>query len=484
MKSTTFFLFAFLVVATNYLQSQNKQLLYDFYGIPQSVMVNPGVKTPYQWHAGIPILSNISFQASTSGITVNDLFANDGIDFTAKVRDRAVNSLKKGDDFGGSGLIEIFNGGFRSRNRPNDYYSFGMYGEGFVTVYWPEDLAILAFEGNANNLNRRFDLSHITGQGEAVNIFHFGINRKIDNRLTVGIRAKVYSSVFEFKSTRNKGYFVTTEGENNILANTLVADVQMRTSGIEEILDILDDDTLSSSEELSKLLLRRSFFGGNLGMGADFGFTYQLNPRTFVTGSLLDIGFIYHTKDVKNYTLKGAATNEGVDIILPDALIDPDNDLWQDLVDEIEVLIPFETNKNSYVSLRPIKLNASIRYNFGERTARDKDCDCNYLTVRPSQRFDYINSLGGHLFVINGPRGPKVDITGFYQKRLGNAVAVKATYTANKYTLANLGLGLNLQAGPLNFYLLADNLLGYQNLPDSNYASFQFGFNILSWNNN
>lgn len=472
------------LLGIGFLSAQNKQLLYDFYEIPQSLMVNPGVKTPYAWHAGIPVLSGIGFQAGTSGITVNDLFANDGIDFTTKVEDRALYSMSPRDEFSGSGQIEVFYGGFRSPNRPNDYYSFGMYGEGFTSVFWPKDLAILAFEGNANNLNRRFDLGHLTLQGEAVNVFHFGVNRKISDKLNLGVRAKIYSSVFEFKSKRNSGYFVTTPGDDNILENTLVAELKLQTSGFKELIDILDADNNTTQQDLQKWLLGRSFFGGNLGLGADFGFTYQLNENTFVTGSILDVGFIYHSNGLENYTLNGAATNEGIEIILPEDLFQGNNDLWQELVDDLERLVPFNTNQNGFVSLRPIKLNASIRYNFGEGKSRGAPCYCGYDAVSARDGFDYVNSVGGHLFMINRPKGPQAALTAFYQRRLGNVLALKTTYTVDKYSLTNIGLGLNLQAGPVNFYVLADNLLGYRNVADSHYASFQFGFNIISWNDN
>ncbi len=86
--------------------------------------------------------------------------------------------------------------------------------------------------------------------------------------------------------------------------------------------------------------------------------------------------------------------------------------------------------------------------------------------------------------MMNRARGPQVALTGFYQHRIGNALAVKTTYTIDKYTFSNIGLGTSLQAGPVNFYILADNLLGYTNIPNSHYASLQFGFNIISWNDN
>ena len=109
--------------------AQNKELLYDFYEIPQSLMVNPGVKTSQKWHAGIPVISGLSFQGATSGVTVNDLFANDGVDFTTKVQERLLDVMGNKDDFSSTSQIEGFNVGFRGRNRPDDYYSFGMYGE-------------------------------------------------------------------------------------------------------------------------------------------------------------------------------------------------------------------------------------------------------------------------------------------------------------------------------------------------------------------
>ena len=63
-------------------------------------------------------------------------------------------------------------------------------------------------------------------------------------------------------------------------------------------------------------------------------------------------------------------------------------------------------------------------------------------------------------------------------------MAVKTTYTIDKYSYSNVGLGLSLQAGPINMYLMADNLLAYRNIAASNYASFQLGINIISWGKN
>ncbi|MET6989797.1 DUF5723 family protein [Sediminicola arcticus] len=464
----------FLLLDCSSILAQNKQLLYDFMEVPQALMLNPGARATYQWYGGIPMLSGISAAAGTSGVTVNDIFANDGIDITTKIRDKAIFGMNFRDEISGTIQFEFLNVGFRSKNRPSDFYSFGMYLEEDMITYWPQDLAILGFEGNANYIGSRFNLEHLKVRGEVVNVFHFGINRKLNNTLRVGVRGKLYSGILDVSSTSNSGYFVTNPGENNLLANTLVADVEVRTSGI--------DGLVEGNQGVSQTFLKRALLGGDLGLGLDVGFTYRLNNRTLITGSLLDVGFIRHTKDVKNYTLKGSATNEGISIILPGDLEDPNRDFWQELVDEIEELIPFEDNRNSYINFRPTKLNASLRYNFGEPLASEEDCECTSdgggLKGRQPE---YANSVGGQLYMINRPRGPQAAFTAFYMRKLGNFLALKTTYTVDKFSISNIGLGMSMQAGPVELYAMADNLLGYRNVYASQYASFQFGLNIISW---
>lgn len=464
--------------------AQNRTLLYDFTEIPQSLLVNPGARTGLAWYAGVPLLSGIGVQGGSSGITVQDLFADDGLDINEKIRQRAVYGMDPRDEFTGTFQIELLSGGFRGRNRPDTFYSFGIYTEADAITYWLGDLAVLAWDGNADQLGRRFDLSHLSTKGEMLNVFHFGLNREVNDRLTLGARAKLYSGIFDLRSTRNDGYFVTVEGEDNLLANTLESDMRLQSSGLESLRRKLEADEGDGTAVVQNHILSRGFFGGDLGLGVDLGFTYRLNDRLFLTGSLLDLGFMVHHSDPRNFSLEGRATSEGVQIILPDALDDPDQNFWQDLVDEIEALIPFEEDDRTYVAFRPTKLYASIRYNTGGTDRPSEPCYCDYRRGGSSVSQPYRDAFGGQLFVINRPRGPQAALTAFYQRRVGNVLALKATYTVDKFSATKFGLGLNLQAGPVEFYLLADNLLAYNNLADTHFVALQFGLNILSWGRN
>lgn len=465
----------FTVLVCNFLWAQNKQILYDFNEIPQSLMVNPGVESDFKWYSGIPMISGISGYAGSNGVSVNDIFAEDGLDINDKIRDRMVNGMSRRDEFSGNVQLEILNIGFRSGN-PSLFYSGGAYVEFDNITYWPRDYAQLIFDGNADQLNRRFNLGDLKTRGSLVTVYHLGVNKKVDKNLTIGARGKIYSGIVDYNSTRNSGYLVNTEGQNNILNTTLNADLQLRSSGFGQLDEASDNGTTGNT------LIKRALFGGDLGLGVDLGFSYRLNEQTLFTASVLDLGFIYHSGDTQNYSLDGTASSEGIQINVLRELSNLNRDYWQDLVDEIEELVPFEENNSAYLTFRPTKANASLRYDFGQPIGSSENCDCTIDASGGNEpRIAYRNSVGAHLFLINRPRGPQAAITGFYMRRFGNILALKATYTADKFSYTNLGFGLNLQSGPVNLYAMADNLLSYRNIAASNYASFQLGLNIISW---
>ena len=123
--------------------SQNKQILYNFTSVPQSMLVNPGADVNYNWFVGFPLLSGISANVGSSGFSVNDLFADDGVDFNTKLRN-VVFSTSRNDKVSMNEQLEIFSGGFKLGDwQSNSYVSFGMDQELDVLTYMPKDYAIL-----------------------------------------------------------------------------------------------------------------------------------------------------------------------------------------------------------------------------------------------------------------------------------------------------------------------------------------------------
>ncbi|MCF8714033.1 hypothetical protein JM658_04260 [Joostella atrarenae] len=466
IRQVFLYLFFFISVFVN---AQNKQLLYNFTDIPQSLMVNPGAEIQNSAYFGIPALSGIYAGAGSSEISIYDLFSDNGVDFNIKVKN-AIYSLNKSDIQRVNEELEILNVGFKLGGLFNkDYISFGIYQELNFFNYWPEDLAILAYEGNAPNIGRPFDLSHLSAKGELLTVFHVGFHRKVDDHFSFGVRGKLYSGVIDVSSRSNSGSFITSLGTDNTYRHTLISDVEIRTSGIAS----LREDDVDGATDVLNILKNKALLGGNLGVGFDFGVTYKPSKEWTHTASIQDLGFIRQSKDIETYTLKGAYSLEGINLPFNNIITGGGlSDNWQELIDDIEEALPYEIVNSSYTTMRPLKLNLASIYNFGERRS-SKECNC------ATDDNSYINSVGIQFFAETHSRYPQAALTAFYYTRIGEWLKLKTTYTVDKFSKTNIGLGLSTHFANFNFYLLADNLIEYYNLANMNNASLQFGFNYI-----
>ncbi|MFV0565255.1 MAG: DUF5723 family protein [Flavobacteriaceae bacterium] len=450
--------------------SQNKQLLYGFSEIPQSLLLNPGGQVKHDWYFGIPLLSHVHVSAGATGSTIYDVFAVDGIDFNTKLK-AAVYSMNERDFYSANQQLEIFSGGFAFGDRftKNKYLSFGMYQEFDFISYFPKDYAVLGFEGNQNNIGRYFDLSHLRVKSDVVSVFHVGFNKKVNQDFTYGVRGKIYSSLANVNSVNNQGYFVTAVGKNNYYNHIFNLDLQLRTSGIA---NYIDEDTEVESSQIVKDMQKRLLFGGNLGLGFDIGFTYKLKEQWTLDASLLDVGFIRHSKDVENYSVSGVYNFEGFNPIFPEAEDGQTaQEYWDEVKENMEDLFEVDTTVTKFTSWRPVKFNASINYAF----EKDADPECNCATPDNG----YKSAAGIQLYAINRPKQPELALTAYYYRKLFKGLRAKATYTVDSYSPYNLGLGLSAHIGGVNFYLMADNFLQYSNLYNAQSLSLQLGFNYI-----
>lgn len=450
--------------------SQNKQILYGFDDIPQSLMLNPGAKVNWKKHYGIPFLSQIHLNGGSSGVSAFDIFKtrNDNINdrITSKIFE-----MKNTDFFTATQQLELISFGWRTRNEI--YFSGGIYQEFDFIAYFPRDLAILSWEGNRDYLDYEFDLGEVSTTGDFMTVYHFGANKQLSEKFTLGVRLKLYSSMFSFRSVNNKGTFVTHLGEENspnIYEHSLQnVDMMVQTSGYAPLRE------MDGAAQVTKEILGRALFGGNIGIGMDLGFTYNVNEAWTISASAQDLGAIFHSKNVESYRAHGNYTLDGINLIFP-PLSDGESTYpyYDDLEDEVEREIPIDTIHNSYVQIRPLKLNAAVAIGFGRFNASGA-CNCLNMDGPKLHR----QGLGFQLYSIFRPKVPQVAATLFYYKRLTPFLSAKATYTMDSYSFYNVGLGISANFGKLNFYLAADNLIWYNNLAKAKSVSLQLGFNII-----
>lgn len=455
------FLFCLFVV-TN-LTAQNKQLLYNFTDIPQSLMTNPGADVKYKWYVGVPFLSGISMNVGSSGFSAYDLFANDGVDFNTKLRS-VLSKTTHNDVLSLNQQLELFSGGFRIGTEDNrSYLSFGLYQEFDFLSYVPQDIATLAIDGNKNYMGKRFNLADLSAKADLLSVFHIGIHKKIQDNLIVGARAKIYSSIFNASSVDNAGYIYTNTSTDSYYEQIVYSNLQLNTSGFAQYNDA--NNTSNAGADIKKGIL----LGGNLGLGLDLGLTYYPQSNVQFTASVIDLGYISHTKEVESYSYKGFYNYKG---LVPHF---NNENAAQANYQDFKNAIVLDTLHTKYTTWRPTKFNASAQYSFEEERVVDGSCNCE--GTDPS--IFYKSTVGAQLFAMTTPKSPLYALTAFYKRNFSRSFQMKATYTADSFSFTNVGLGMSTKIGPVNFYVLADNLLSYADVSKANSLSFQLGLNVI-----
>lgn len=450
------------------LYSQNKQIVYGFDDIPESIMVNPANFMKQDIHVGIPFLSQFYFHFGSSGVSAYDVFGESNVDINTRI-EQVIQGMKNTDFFTINQQLDILNIGYR--NKKDVYFSGGIYQEFDFIFYFPKDWAVLGWEGNRDHLGKRFHFEDISVSAEMLSVFHLGAQKKFSKKLTLGGRFKLYSSIAHASSTGNKGYFVTEEeeGSPNIYRHKIVnASVTAQSSGIKSFEDA------ESGGGIVNQVIGKAFLGGNLGVGVDIGANYEFNRNWSASASLLDLGVVFYNKDVWSYESKGSHIVDGIGVLFP-PLSEGDSTIeyYDNVADDFEEDIPLDTITNPYTKMRPVKLNAALSYGFG----RKKDaavCDC----LSKGKGEDWREKLGLQLYAIKRPKQPQFAVTAFYYRQLTGAIAAKLTYTVDQYSATNVGLGISTDFWWGHFYLAADNLIGYSNIAKSKNVSLQLGFNI------
>lgn len=444
--------------------AQNKQILYGFDKIPQTLLLNPGGETTYKKHIGIPFLSGISASANISTITVAEVFRNDkvsffeGTDFNVRFRN-AINKLDGNDYAYINSQIEILSGGYKINDK--DYLSAGFYTEAEAFIASPKDVFTLMDKGNSAYLNKAFSISQVSVKADVIGVLHAGISRRFNNRFTAGARLKIYSGSVNINSTENVGTFTTQQGTTGIYEHILKGvDAEINSSGI-----------YNEKNEVAITVgnaFGGTFFGGNFGVGFDVGFTYYANEQLQFTASVLDVGYIKYSKDTRNAKIKGDYSFSGVQF----AYDNSNKDYWTELKEDFKAKVPNEENKNSYSVSRPIKINGSVRYGFGKSRNLANCHDTSYKDF-------YDNAVGGQLFTVFRPNGLKYAFTGFYERKFSKYFNTKFTYTIDDFSQTNIGVGASLNVWKLNVYGMVDNIFAITDVANAHRTSFQLGINLI-----
>ena len=204
------FHFFFLVAIVTQAQ---QRLAFSFGETPQTLMLNPGSETNYKSHYGIPIVSNFQLTIGNSGFQMGDLFSNDSRSFNEKF-EKVLDQISPSDYINLNTKIDVLNFGYRYNNKT--YISIGFYEEFDLIAYFPKDAIEGLYYGNDPFFNRSFSVSQAIMKADLIGVLHAGISKKIDEKLTIGARFKIYSSSLNIETNNNSGSITTITNNINL----------------------------------------------------------------------------------------------------------------------------------------------------------------------------------------------------------------------------------------------------------------------------
>ena len=425
MKTKLFI--AFLMVSfSSGLFAQSDLTLYNFNAIPQSLHVNPAQPQQTKVWVGLPALSGVHFHLHNSGFALIDIIATD-TDINDELAALA-DALDDDSHLAINQSIELLGIGFKV-------------GKGFVTLganqqvdfhmtYPAEVLKFISWQpGDAIT---GFTLNDFELESTVRTNFYVGYQHKLLNdKLTLGTRVKyIFGQQNSFIDRINVGVDATDPYVLKIRTNTLI-----RASGLA---NLTADGAFDNPVSLA--------LPDNTGFAFDFGFDYKLNKRWSFSGSVLDLGSINWSDGNEDYVSNGEYDFEGIEL---DFSEDDFSDVANDAADSLIAAFEFDTVPGGAYSrsLNP-RFFVGANYHLNEKHA---------LGVLYHGR-----TWNGELYS---------DYSVNYQGKWFRGMQFIASYSVINGTTNNVGAGVDFKLGPVQLYLISDNVLGaimYENLQTAN----------------
>ena len=443
----------------NRLMAQQDFILYHMPSIPQITQVDPASFPDSKLDIGLPIISSIYGSAFNTGFSMGDLFYQNANGIMMPDVDNAISKMASENFFILNGSTDLIFLGFK---KGNNFFSFNVTEKFDFTFNYPKDLIILGLEGNGNNLlgerasfdGLGFDFTH--WREYAIHWVH-----DVHHKFSYGARLKYLYGMENF--TTDVSYMGITTDQNTH-ALTFDMSFDFRTAGLPLVMVDGDIPTIGAIDTGDSLQMQQSgldenyinnylFNRNNRGLGIDLGFNYHVNDKLLLEFSVLDLGFInWNSYTANSYLSAWDYTYDGISN--PISIFGDGTSvsfLKEILEDSIEQSLKnnYQYSNPSYSTSLRTKIYASMEYIVDHN---------NFVSL----------SFYSSFVRKRWRRGLGVA----YNYHLGNFLSATASYSIYNRSYSNLGAGISLNLGPVEIYMLTDNVLAFGTLnPRDNFLN-------------
>jgi hypothetical protein len=445
LKRTLPILFLSLVAGNSYGQFYNT--IFWLQGIPQSSYSNPALMPQPRFYFGMPGVSSIYAGGGHSGFAIKDFLRKDSMDALYWDEDNMLGKLKSNNLLDVDTHVELLAFGFRA-NR--NYLNFNITENVSTRFAYPKDFMVLLLKGNDQFLQED-RLGNFAGLGiDYMHYREFGMSfsREWTDRLTAGVRLKALQGLSNIWFESSELSLLTNPETYGLLldANLLV--------NVSSPVAFSPLDSLNSDFEFEPDYYDYMTNFNNLGGALDFGLTFKATERFTLALSATDIGFIRWKQGVENFALDGTFEFDGIDLGDFFGADDDENSGFDQVLDSLKNVFDITETTRAYRQRLPARFYASVAYDLGPRHKLG-------LLAR------------GELY--NGTMYPSFTFS--YNVKPIHAFSLALTYSVIHWNYANLGVGFNLNLGPMQIYLVSNNMFGAIQPHAIQSASAHFGLN-------
>ena len=425
--------------------------MYFMDGLHQSHYTNPAYQSNCNGYIGLPGISAININIANTGFSYkNIIHLGTGAYSDSLVLD--INNLKeklgKNNYMMVDAHIPILGIGFWVKDL---YFTFDISNKTKARISYPGDLVKL-IDGNANYIgaDNALEIKDVGPDAMSYNEFAFGFSKRITHRLTVGSKFKLLGGIANIES---KSSDLTLTTEDVTYGMNMETDIEINASfplkyTQDEEGNISGFEDYDASNIVGDVLSFKNF-----GVAFDFGAEYQFNDKIRFFASITDLGFISWKRNTINIIQKGSFAYTGMS--LDSMFSDSDYSEMEEIGDSITNFFKF------------------------------KETGLNYTTFLPTSIY-----LGGTYDLTNSINLGLLSKTYFYDRKIHQAVTVSAnlspvkwfstslSYSMMNRSYNNIGLGFAIKGGPIQFYLVTDNLNAIIMPKSAKTVNLMFGFNI------
>ncbi len=425
-------------------QAQQNNTLFLMHDLPQSNIVNPSIPINCKLYIGLPVIGSTHINAFSTGFAVNDAFESYSGDSLRFNPSSSISKMKKLEIIATELHLTLLSVGYKHQN---NYFTFTINEKLNSHQVYSKNALLLAYKGN-----KQFEGKFSKLDGLRVNATHyreyaFGWAREVNSDLNIGFRVKllfgkgnIFTKPTDLRLFTHANTFALLLNGSGDMYSSFPIVIETNTNG-----EITNAD-LQNDIDWKEYALNTE----NKGLGFDIGFTYKINYRTTISGSLLDIGYInwktnphhLHSSGVLN--ISGSTYSDGLNSS-------------SEFADSLSAVFNPSVDQSIYSAPLTPALYLGI--------SRDVTDKANIGAVFHSEF--YKNRLH-----------PSITFSG--NTNFGKILSTSISYTLANREFNNIGAGIGAKLGIIHLHAISDNIPAFLNLTGTRNINLRFGISILT----